>query len=519
MENAALVSSPKPRTPVVRMMSAVCCISVLGTSPVRNAEAVDPATVGTAISAAALSKEILSGINDALTTAARADAAAQSAGPDDDDPGSRATFDKVNGFWESDLDAWLLRDTGGLDLGPNSPNPHVAYVRMHVKHEHGAWVVVPDERYASAYADPDSTPVPKSDNRTAAAAVATFAHNHKIRKGFTVTDADDKTARTPRWGMSPRRTTNKSLALAPGAKDATVAAHAALVWSPAAFKLIDAPTGDRVTVVPPADRLQLFHNFAQLASSRRLRAPFGTLAKLPGTSAGIIRKVVDGINTTVDLQFGTVPPAPGQRADFTLAGATAVFATGTLPRAGRSDRELIEAYLMSPFVRFVAPDAAQLGYRPQIGARNPLGGRHGFPPTSAFAQDGGFGKPDPNVEGISPIDLDALVGLVVEFRGGLLEALNRAARIPGSSVARRLQMLSVGQQVELEFLVGANQQAAHAVETTNQILLVDPLGFDDVFFEGSVLDLKPERLLLDRQPAAKLLQPSDFGVVAPAGRQ
>ena len=243
------------------MLAVAVLMSFANVAHAKQAE-VDPAV---AISGAALAKDLLTGINSALTTKAQVDAATESAGPDNDDLGSRATSDSANTPFETDLEAWTTFHTGGATLGPNGSNPHSGVARMHVTSGllDGNWTVTPGHRYAISSAKPDSTPVANSSNKTAVASVATFGHNSKVKKGFTI-----------------QATEGFDIALQSGEDDIVAISAAAVLWSASAFGLNE--VNGIVTVTPPVDRVSLIHNFAQLEGSINYRKPFPA-----GLSAGI----------------------------------------------------------------------------------------------------------------------------------------------------------------------------------------------------------------------------------------
>jgi hypothetical protein len=407
---------------------------------------VDP---GTAISAAALAVELLTGINRLVTDDTRVDAQTISAGPDEDDIGFRATSDVANTPLETDLEAWTTRDTGGLTLGPNPPNPHTGHARLHVQRGffNKVWTVVPGHRYALAFPRPDSTPVPNADNTTAVASVATFAHNGAIQKAFTVADTSDALLQN-----------GKRVALQIGEEDITVKTGAALVWSREAFKLED--DGTSVMVVPPVQRVTLFHNFVQLQGHPNFRNPFIT------GNHPLLDRMVENINNAVNTTLNQQELSPLSTVDFTLAAAAIVFEPGTFVRGTKTDRQIIEEYLLSNSVHIDVPSSVQPGYMVRVTLRELLGGTQGFMAGSFLEQQGGFGTPDPTLGEQEQFLLQDMFGLVVESQGSLLEAINLAAQTPGSDIANLLAGLNVGDSFSLNLLFNQSDQV-HAFQEVN----------------------------------------------------
>lgn len=412
---------------------------------------VDPAT---AIAGATLAKDLLSGINNALTVQARADAATESAGPDDDDLGSRATNDYANTFLETDLHAWTTLDTGGADLGPNPAKPHKGLARMHVTSGllDANWTVVPGHRYALAIAEPDSTPVANSTNKTAVASVATFGHNSKIKKGFTVQATDGVGA---------------EIALQNGEDDIVASSAGAILWSTSAFGLSE--TNGIVTVTPPVDRVNLIHNFVQLEGSVNYRNPFirGFLPNTLGNET--LNSVLDDIETGLDADLNTVPMGNNSTADFTLTAIDVLLAPADIARGGRTDHEVIEEYLRSHAISVTFPDSVQPGFAIPNWSIEFVGGNFDFAPGTLLGDDGGFGSPEA-IDGQSSIDFSELAGLVVNTEGSLLDAINLAANTPGSYVHDLVKNLAVGDDFELDLNVN---QSSHTMGTSEAINVIE----------------------------------------------
>jgi len=344
------------------------------------------------------------------------------------------------------------------------------------------WRVKPGERYVFADAKKDTTPAPNSNNKTAVASVATFAQNGRIKKGFTKVATDS--AIVSQLGESGlKATSGAAIALQPGESDIAATSSAALFWTPEAFGL--AEMDGMVTVTPPVDRVSLFHNFVQLDSSNNFRNPYlrGFLPDSLGNE--VLNSVLDGIEPQVDTDLGTVPISAGSTVDFTLTGADILFSPGTVVRDTKSDREVINEYLLSTAVSFSAPTPAQSGYATSLSLLNLVDGSQNFAPGTLFAMDGGFGSPDPLVDGQSSLDTSDLVGLVVESNGSLLDAINLSLETPGSFMNTLAAGLADGDNFELDLIFNQVDQAMRTSEAVNFILIGDmdfngQVDFDDI---------------------------------------
>jgi hypothetical protein len=247
-----------------------------------------------------------------------------------------------------------------------------------------------------------------------------------------------------------------SVALADGETDVRGSSVAALLWSLSAFRLEELE-GGLVRVLPPVNRLELFHSFLELSSSGRHRQPLlGGL--LEGSLAdALLENALSDIEASVNESLGTQPPSGAEGVDFTLTGAAAVFKIAELSRGQKSDRQLVEEYLMSSAVSFEAPASAQEGFEPRLTTRAPLGGAHGLGQSPALDEVPGFGRYQ---------DLDNMVGLLVEAEGSLLEAMNLAAATPGSALSGVLSGASAGEEVTIEMSFSESAELSAESENT-----------------------------------------------------
>ena len=434
IENRPKRSRLAPKAVASAIVIAIGC----GSSALVRADPVT--TAGLIVSGAALAKELLTEINGALTIAARVDAATTSAGPDDDDLGSRDTHDKANTPLETDLDAWTTRDTGGIKLGANPDSPHTGFARMHVTA--GVfdvnWVVA--DRYATAFPKEDSTPEPESDNKTAVASVATFSHSGKIKKAYTKSDSENETASANAVGVN---STDPSPISLPFAVNDTYANTAAVVaWEVSSFGLEN--IGSQVLITPPSTSIELFHNFMQLESSENFAG--GSMSGLSGGSNDLVDQIQQDANASV----GSVSLNATHNVDFSLVGARLDFAPATLARGIFTDRELVEQYLQSEAVDLAGPLGAQVGFEPTLSRMEFIGGSLQIP-TDGILGEVVFGGGDPSFEPATVTPISQFVGLYVEASGSLLDALNRSALTSGSALAQMLSGLAPGSTFELTF--------------------------------------------------------------------
>ncbi|RIK74105.1 MAG: hypothetical protein DCC67_17020 [Planctomycetota bacterium] len=425
--------------------------------------------VDTAISAAALAKDILKDISDKLKgdVSARTDAQAESIGVDADDLGVRAAADEFDGPFglEWELEAWTTLETGGTELGPNAGDAHSGYAQMTVEWKDGAWVVAKKDngdprREAFAWAKKDTTPVAGSTNPTAAAAVATFSVNGAIRDGWTIKDADAPAA----VGQAPlghESMQNVKLEPADGV-DVTGLSTAAYVWRLDEFQIQDVVVeGETLAeVTPPQAEVVIGHSFLQLEASSDFRRRYVS----SGGASPLVDSIVALQNAAADASHGTQDLS--NAADLTVAGGRIPLAPASIPRGALSDREVIEQYLLSRTV--VPPEHAQAGYAPNVTLYALLGGSHGFSPSSELGLEGGFADASEfsALNGVADFNLADMVGLTVEITGSLTDAMNLAYQTPGHAIQPFFAGTQVNDTVALDMTFTSSEEVyANSEET------------------------------------------------------
>ena len=424
------------------------------------------AVAGLVISAAALAQSLIQGINDTLTVKAQADARAASAGPDNDDAGSSADFDRVNTPLEYTLDIDAPPLLSGYELGRNGGTPHEGFAGIRIEYSDGIWQIpASGKRYSLARAKRDTTPVAGSNNKTAVAAVATFSNNGQVQAGFT------------KQSSSEGKQGGFDVALANGQNDITYTSEAAIIWTVGEFNLVD--DGDDVTVTPPVGWTELFHDFMQLDTSAAYRPRFGFNLSSGSDSVDMLDEYVAAANQDTDAYLETMPLPDGMTVDFTIAGLTAWYDPWTSARNGRTDREVIEDYLMSEAVQVTAPHGAQPGYTPNVTKWELVTDANVFPADSL--SQGGF-----NV----PADFGGsadYVGLYFRVEGSLLDAVNRAVDDPGSNLQDQFGSVSVGQDFTVGLKFAFNWQSNAASE--QEVTVADGCLGDGTSLEGALIAL------------------------------
>lgn len=364
------------------------------------------------------------GINGYVTQDAEVRAASSSDGPDNDDKELQFENDRANSPLETDLDA----DTFGIyngELATNGYDPHAGWAELHLTTPltSTAWALDSSAAYggrkASANAASDTTPVRGADNTTAVASIAAFHFAGSVRANFTVKSTNSsKSTKQSFPTLEPVATEN----------EITKEASGMLSWSTNAFSLSEDENG-MVTIVPPVSEVELIHDFVQLKDSTAYRANTQASAFDSGMAQDISDSLANDFDTQRNSNLNMVPLPGTATVDFTVNGVTVMLAQAVLERGEKSDRELIEEYLMSTAITFRAPDGAQAGYVPNITIDSLVGGNNPTPSGSLFERTGGFGlesgDPDSGKPDTSSADL---VGILIEMEGSLLDAMNMASQ-------------------------------------------------------------------------------------------
>ena len=418
------------------------------------------------------------GINATVTTSAEVRAVAISDGPDQDDKALQGDQDTANTPLETDLVADTRPEFGTIALGLNGgdgsygSSSHMGRALIHLESPltYTDWRPLPNVNFAAATAKPDSTPQGGVDNATAAVAVGTFHFlGAEQERPFRVSEQSTQTKQDTFIGVS----------LPEGAVDATQRSTGAVLWSLNAFTLQE--SGGMVTVIPPVEEVELFHDFVQLSTSPRYRRPYQAENVPGGLAQDLLESQFALTNAERDAAAGTVPLTGDDRVDFTLTGATLLLSPATVDRAGRTDRELIEAYLLSDAVQVAAPSGAQPGYAPVSAVLDLVGGGVPAPDGTLFAENGGFDTYFDELEATGPRRPEDMLGLLVEAQGSLLDAMNLAAQDSSHPLHALLNAKAAGDTIKLDLLFQQSHTVASASENNSQGCLVGGAALEEVF--------------------------------------
>lgn len=238
-----------------------------------------------------------------------------------------------------------------------------------------------------------------------------------------------------------------------------------------------------VTVTPPVDAVELFHDFVQLSTSPRYRRPYQAGSMPAGLAKDLLDEQFAQANAERDAAVGTVPLSASDEVDFTLGGATLVLEPATLARNGMTDRELIEAYLTSDAVQVTGPVGAQAGYAVQPVAFELIGGTLPTPDGTLFSENGGFDAylAQMEVEGITqPEDM---IGLLVETEGSLLDAMNLAAQDANHPLYAILNAKAAGDTIELDLLFQQSNSVTSASENNAEGCITGDTALQETFVD------------------------------------
>lgn len=366
-------------------------------------------------------------------------------GPDGDDSGGDATSDCDDGLeWFLGEETGLVSGYNAEDNGTEKPytpgDPHNASIELRYSAPFGgAWAFESFNGWVKAEPDDDPT---ANAQKTYAAASAAFSADGKTfdacfeaatQEGGHFTDVQK--APCPSQGLAD----SEDLPL-PEMR----LLHAGLFLAePDRFTFTNL-AGDQVLIQPSIETVDLLHTYLQQPENLSI------LPLLRGHDPIVQELKRDAYANRVAGRGWTLSESPGEKADLTIVGLALHFASLTLPRAGRTDSALLEAYFASNAVSVVAPEHAQAGYVPRVVFREVV---HSGQDISALLgmpfvipQDGKPSEPGPPVPGLIvgiEGDLNEAVALAVNTEGNFVRDIARRAwdgtsqssrfRVPGSN--------------------------------------------------------------------------------------
>ena len=333
-------------------------------------------------------------------------------GPDSDDRAIDYEYDADHGLdWNLDAETDFVRAYNDYDDGTEVPYTkgvrHCGWMEIHWDSTGGVWRPEPgNELHGYVSVRPDDDPVRKND-ATAGAAVAAFSAD-----GKTVDFCYSAGAQTNAAGRIEFEFARK-VDCSPRPEFLLRDAAAFLV-STHRFAFNDLG-GNRVQIQPLIDSpIDLFHSYLQESSNQRI------LPLLRGYDELVQELKLEGYEERIAGSSWILSEDPNVRADLTIVGASLELSVLELPRDGRTDAELLDAYFASEAVHVVAPEHAQANYMPRVLSRRVIHSGDDISDTIGRVYELPAG-PDPATD-----PRERLTGLLVVVGGGIDDAVETA---------------------------------------------------------------------------------------------
>lgn len=390
-----------------------------------------PVEVGAAVTFGVF---VLNQVKEAVQNLGKATAYAKvkSTGPDGDDDKVAFDWDTDRGLdWSLDAFAGFLRASNDVDDGHEDPydrgTPHSGFMEIHFDSDDGQWGPDPSDciisdcktagqgAYGNVIANPDDDPTAKDQETKVGAAAAFSADGKTFDFCYRVA-----TSTTP--GGAGTFDEAEKVDCSP-ARELSVTQRVAFLVSAGRFEF--APVeADSVEILPLFARTRdLLHVYLQEEKDRSV------FPILRGYDELVQELKAEFYDRRVQGTRWDVVTEEGERADLTVLGAALRFESLRVARGGRTELELLEEYFSSGAVSVIAPEHAQAGYGPEVAFRQIV--KSG---ADLFEMTGREVSLPANKDPSASTEEDPLVGVAIEIRGSMEEAVNRALDTRGHFV-------------------------------------------------------------------------------------